>query len=88
MTTSDTSRDGDRAIEFTDYQLANWKSYERVRKGGKFNMFDPRARAATRLDHEEYSFVMRHYSALKVAVEQERASIATSARSETMGVAP
>jgi len=55
--------------QFTEQQLSNWRKYERVRKGGKWNMFDPRACQATRLSEDEYSFVMRHFSALKTAVK-------------------
>lgn len=57
------------APKFTEQQLRHWWSYENVRKSGKFNMFDPRARKATRLDGDEYSFVMNNYSALKDAAE-------------------
>lgn len=50
---------------FTKQQLAQWRSYERVRSDGKYNMFDPRARQATKLSAGAYSFVMKNYSALK-----------------------
>lgn len=53
--------------KFTPQQLADWKAYERVRQGGRWNMFDPRARNATRLSREEYSFVMDNYAELKLA---------------------
>ena len=39
-------------------------AYEKVRKSGKYNMYDPRARQLTGLDPEEYVFAMRNYSAL------------------------
>ncbi len=55
------------APAFTEQQLADYRSYERVRKGGKFNMFDPRARRAAGLDAEQYSFVMRNFSELREA---------------------
>lgn len=54
--------------EFTQYDIDDWKAYEKVRKGGKWNMFDPRARIATGLSSERYSFVMKNYSELKKAV--------------------
>jgi len=54
---------------FTAEQLENWVAYEAVRKGGRWNMFDPNARAATGLDRDEYTFVMRNFSALKAAAE-------------------
>jgi hypothetical protein len=56
-------------MAFTAQQLADWKKYERVRKGGRFNMFDPRARQATGLGPERYSFALKNYSELKEAVE-------------------
>lgn len=58
--------------EFTAAQIADWKAYERVRKGGRFNMYDPRARRATKLDGERYSFVMKNYSALRDCMLAER----------------
>ena len=39
-------------------------AYEMVRKSGKWNMYDPRAKYATRLSNEEYMFVMKNYSEL------------------------
>jgi len=59
---------------FTADDLDDWKSYERVRKGGRYNMFDPRARRATGLSGERYSFVMKHFSKLKAAVEGQSAN--------------
>ena len=52
---------------FTEQQIKDWKAYERVRKGGRWNMFDPRARMATKLDSKAYGFVMENFSALKDA---------------------
>ena len=54
-------------MEFTNQQLQNFKKYVRVQMGGRYNMFDPRARAATGMDKDEYIFVMENYSALKDA---------------------
>ena len=51
-------------MEFTNQQLQNFKKYVRVQMGGRYNMFDPRARAATGMDEDEYIFVMDNYSAL------------------------
>ena len=53
--------------EFTKIQLADWRAYEKVRAGGRFNMFDPRARRATGLSDERYIFVMLNFLALKEA---------------------
>jgi hypothetical protein len=54
---------------FTPQQFVDWKAYEKVRKGGRWNMFDPRARRATKLSPERYLFVMTNYSELKAVVE-------------------
>ena len=55
-------------MQFTKDQLTDWKAYERVRSGGRYNMFDARARQATGMSGERYSFTMINYSALKEAV--------------------
>lgn len=55
-------------MNFTPDDLKDWKAYERVRKSGKFNMYDPRARKATKLNGERYSFVMKNFTKLKEAV--------------------
>lgn len=56
--------------EFTKQQLKDWQAFERVRKGGRYNMFDPRALAATKLERDEFLFVMSNYSELKAEVER------------------
>ena len=38
--------------------------YERMRKSGRFNMFDPMAQQCSGLDKETYRNVMFHYSEL------------------------
>lgn len=53
------------SVQYTNEQLRQYEAYERVRKGGRFNMFDPRARKATKLSEDEFIFVMRNYSALR-----------------------
>ena len=62
------------ATNFTADDLKNWKAYERVRKGGRYNMFDPRARIAARLSPAQYSFVMKNFTELKAAVEAQSAN--------------
>lgn len=57
--------------QLTPAQVEHWKKYERVRKGGRFNMYDPRAREATGLNGEQYEFVMRNYAALKLLAAEE-----------------
>ena len=58
-------------MEFTNQQLQNFKKYVRVQMGGRYNMFDPRARAATGLDKDEYVFVMENYDKLKEASKKK-----------------
>ena len=50
--------------KFTPQQIAHWKAFERVRKSGKYNMFDPKARAATGLERDDFLFVMKNFEAL------------------------
>lgn len=57
------------AAQFTAQQVRDWRAYEKVRSDGRYNMFDPRARRATRLSVAAYSFVMKNYSALKAQAE-------------------
>lgn len=56
--------------KFTEQDLKDWRAYERVRKGGRYNMFDPRARRATGLDSDRYSFVMKNFTELKEAASK------------------
>ena len=58
-------------MEFTNQQLQNFKKYFGVQMGGRYNMFDPRARAATGMSEDEYTFVMENYSALKEASKKK-----------------
>lgn len=58
--------------QFTPEQISNWLDYEEVRQSGRFNMFDPWARRAAGLTAEEYSFVMKNFSALKQAAEKAK----------------
>jgi hypothetical protein len=52
---------------FTAQQIQNYRNYEHIRAGGKYNMFDPRALAATGLSKDEYMFVMQNFSDLQEA---------------------
>jgi len=56
---------------FTATEIANWNSYERVRQGGAFNMFDPNARLISGLSRSAYAFCMENYTKLKDASEAE-----------------
>jgi len=59
-------------MKYTAKQITDWRSYERVRKSGKYNMLDADARRATGLDRNEYVFVLKHYVALREAVDGKR----------------
>jgi len=61
--------------KFTDEQIKNWRAYEKVRAGGKFNMFDPRARRAARLSDAEHPFVIQNFSGLKQAAGKAEAVV-------------
>lgn len=54
-------------MNFTPQQISDWKRYEMVRKGGRWNMLFPQARQATGLSEASYSFCIAHYSELKEA---------------------
>lgn len=56
--------------EFTLRQIADWRSFEKIREGGRWNMFAPQAREAAGLRREECLFVMQHYAALKEAAAE------------------
>jgi hypothetical protein len=56
-------------MDFTKHQISDYRAYEKVRKGGLYNMFSPQARAAAMLTKDEYTFVMKNYSELKEASE-------------------
>ena len=60
-------------MTFTFIQISNWRKYEKVRLGGRWNMFFPQARMATGLSEDDYAFCMDHYSELKDAAEKETA---------------
>lgn len=56
---------------FTPKQLADWRRYERVRAGGKYNMIvnGQAAADAARLSYDEYLFCANNYSALRQVAE-------------------
>lgn len=58
---------------FTEERLKQYDAYEKVRQNGRWNMFDPAARRATRLSPQDYSFVMKNYSALRAQRESASA---------------
>ena len=60
-------------MSFDEKQLRDFKAYEKMRKLGRYNVFDPRARRLTGLSEEAYTFVMNNYSALKAALDEKGA---------------
>ena len=46
-----------------------FNAYERVRKGGRYNMFDPNARIMTSLSRDQWLDIMKNYSELKEKYE-------------------
>ena len=58
----------------TPEQLKDFAAFEKVRSGGRYNMFDPRAQKATRLDREEYEYTKRNYYTLKCQAEAAKAT--------------
>jgi hypothetical protein len=59
-------------MTFSSEQLANWESYERVRRSGVINMFDARTGGMlSGLSHDEYFFCLKNYSELKAQYERE-----------------
>jgi hypothetical protein len=48
-------------------KIANFRAYEKVRAEGKYNMFDPRAIAASGLSKEDYIDVMKNYAEYREA---------------------
>ena len=62
--------------QFNPDQISNWRAYERVRLGGRFNMFDPRARTLTTMSRDEWVFCMEHYEALRAQALSSQGSAA------------
>jgi hypothetical protein len=57
-------------MNFTQKQLENWATYEKVREKGNFNMLDSRARQESGLSFDEYMFVINNYIELKHGAEE------------------
>jgi len=55
--------------KFTDKQISDWRKYEKVRKGGRYNMFSPQAMNAVKLDRDDYMFVIENFAELQNAAE-------------------
>ena len=57
-------------MEFTEKQLNNWVRYERVRLGGRINMYDSGTGCRlSGLTDDEYTFCIVNYEALRAAYE-------------------
>jgi len=50
---------------YSDRDIVDWRTYERVRLTGYYNMFDPRAREMTGLSRERYIFILENYSGIQ-----------------------
>ena len=60
-------------MTFSEQQIKDWRAYERVRKGGRYNMItDPRANRATKLLHDQYLFVLQNYEALRAHADRAK----------------
>ena len=57
---------------YTKRQVADFRAYEKIRVGGKWNMWDVAAQRASGLRRDDYLFVMKHYSELKELAEQQK----------------
>ena len=58
--------------KYSQEVINDWKRYERVRSGGAYNMFDPRAREATGLTQERYVFLLKHYVDIAKQIERNK----------------
>lgn len=58
-----------KEVSHTLKEIKNWKLFEEVRSGGRFNMYDPRARTLTGLSDAEYRYCMKNYGTLQAQAE-------------------
>lgn len=59
---------------FSNYQITNWRRYERVRASGKWNIWDERAMIESGLERADYIFCLKNYQRLKLQSEREARS--------------
>lgn len=52
------------AKAFEDITREEFVAYEGVRRRGRYNMFDPNARALTGLDKDTYTGIIKRYESL------------------------
>jgi hypothetical protein len=50
---------------YSDRDIIDWRTYERVRLCGTYNMFDPRAIDMTGLTRERYIFILENYCSIQ-----------------------
>lgn len=66
-----------KIVEKLDLEVTSEKAkacylaYEKVRRSGLYNMFDPNARALTGLSKEDYVWVMENYNELNELYNEE-----------------
>lgn len=58
--------------KFTPEQINWYKEYEQVRSYGLYNMFSNDARTATGLTKDQYTFVMKNYTELRLAYYDQK----------------
>jgi len=58
--------------KYSENDIRDWKRYERVRLGGMYNMFDPRAIESTGLTTERYRFILQNYSEISEQIESNK----------------
>ena len=63
-----------RAKGLDDLTIKDFKAFERVRAGGRYNMLDERAEQATGLDTATFKGVMENYGALSAKADAESAN--------------
>jgi len=61
---------------YSDRDIVDWHTYERVRLTGYYNMFDPRAREMTGLTRERYIFILENYSGIQDQLAEVRVQAA------------
>ena len=52
-------------LVFSEIQMQHFAAWKKVQDSNKYNMLDPRARAAMSLDKAQYLFVLENYDAME-----------------------
>ena len=61
-----------KGSRYNERDIIDWRAYERVREGGVYNMFDPRARIMTGLSQERYIFILGNYSTIQDQINEDK----------------